>query len=69
MRRWLIGRLPAAGIPVEERPVAPEDLLMAEEVFLSNAIRGIRWVGSFAGITYANKVFQTLQKLVDEDLG
>jgi branched-chain amino acid aminotransferase len=52
MRRFLLSALPDAGFPVRERPVRAEDLLDADEVFLTNAIRGIRWVRSFRGAEY-----------------
>lgn len=47
MRRYLLGRLPAWGYPVVEMPVTIQDLENADHVFLSNAVRGIQWVGRF----------------------
>ena len=44
MRRYLLQQLPAAGITVLEKPVSPGELQEADEVFLTNAIKGIRWV-------------------------
>jgi len=68
MRRWLIQVLPEKGWEVREQPAAPEDLLQADELFLSNAIRGSRWVGKLAGVTYGNKIAQAVKKIIDEDL-
>jgi branched-chain amino acid aminotransferase len=68
MRRWLMETLPGAGMPVIEKAVAPEDLIMADEVFLTNAIRGVRWVENFTGATYGNQVTLTVKKMVDEGL-
>lgn len=68
MRGWLMGALPAAGMRVVEKAVAPEDLIMADEVFLSNAIRGVRGVGNFAGTTYGSHIFQAVKKIVDEGI-
>ena len=68
MRRWLIGSLPAAGFRVEEKPVAPEDLLLAEEIFLSTAIRGVRWVSSFAGTVYGNQTAQAVYRTILQNL-
>ncbi|MDO6429699.1 aminotransferase class IV [Flavitalea sp. BT771] len=69
MRRWLIESLPAAGFRVEERPVAPEDLILAEEVFVSNAIRGVRWVRSFGGVTYGNGTVRDIKRIEHEGIG
>jgi branched-chain amino acid aminotransferase len=69
MRQWLIESLPAAGFRVEERPVAPEDLILAEEVFVSNAIRGVRWVRSFGGMTYGNQMVQEIKQAEHEGIG
>jgi len=66
MREWLIGALPGAGFRVIEKPAAPEDLLLVDEVFLSNAIRGVRRVGHFSGTGYGDRVFQTVKKIVDD---
>jgi branched-chain amino acid aminotransferase len=56
MRRYLLEALPQAGYSVQEQPVSPEDLAGADEVFLTNALRGIRWVRSFRGVTYGNRL-------------
>jgi branched-chain amino acid aminotransferase len=52
MRRWLLEALPAAGYSVEEAPIGPDGLAEAEEIFITNAIRGIRWVRSFRGLGF-----------------
>jgi branched-chain amino acid aminotransferase len=56
MRRHLLHNIPRLGFPVVERPVTSEDLLNAEEVFLTNAIRGIRWVSSFRTVRFTNRL-------------
>jgi len=68
MRRWLMTNLSGYGYKVQERPVAPEDLILADEVFLSNAIRGVRRVGNLAGTTYGNKIAQAVKMIIDENL-
>ena len=65
MREWLIRTLPGAGFRVIEKPVAPEDLLMVDEMFLSNAIRGVRRVGHFSGTGYGDRIFQMVKMIVD----
>lgn len=44
MREYLLGVLREEGQDIAEIPVSPEDILDADEIFLTNAIRGIRWV-------------------------
>lgn len=64
MRRHLLASMPEAGFPVEERTVTIQDLLAADEVFLTNAIRGIRWVAAFRESRYRNTLTTVLyQKL------
>jgi branched-chain amino acid aminotransferase len=52
MRGYLLESLSAAGYKVEEKPLTIEWLLQADEVFLTNAINGIRWVKRFGDTTY-----------------
>jgi branched-chain amino acid aminotransferase len=68
MRRRLLEILPEKGFKVEERPVTPEDIRSAEGVFLTNAIRGIRWVSRFGEMIYDSKPVQDLEKIVLENL-
>ncbi|HRN57519.1 MAG TPA: aminotransferase class IV, partial [Agriterribacter sp.] len=44
-RRFLLQQLPAAGYRVSEQPLTTDDMLDADEIFLTNAVRGIRTVG------------------------
>jgi len=54
MRRHLLTTMPAAGFRIEEKPVTIPDLLSADEVFLTNALRGIRWVAAFREARYSH---------------
>ena len=56
MRNHLLAQLPSAGYNVVEKETAVDDLIGAEEMFLTNAVSGLRWVGEFKGKTYANNV-------------
>jgi branched-chain amino acid aminotransferase len=47
MRQFIINSLLQKGITVGERPVNPEQILTADEIFTTNALYGIRWVASF----------------------
>jgi branched-chain amino acid aminotransferase len=44
MRRHLLHCLHQADMPVEEKQITVQELLEASEVFLTNAIAGIKWV-------------------------
>lgn len=54
MRRYLISSMRAAGYLVDEAPVTITDLAQAQEVFLTNAIHGIKWVRRFRDHHYQN---------------
>lgn len=44
MRRYLTSQL-----PIIEKAITPADLAMADELFLTNAVKGIQWVGMIDG--------------------
>lgn len=54
MRQHLLDVLPSMGWAVAEEQLSIERLLEAEEVFVSNAVRKIRWVGQVQDRTYTN---------------
>jgi branched-chain amino acid aminotransferase len=62
MRRYLLENMPHAGFPIVEKSVTPEDLLNADEIFLTNAIRGIRWVSSFRMTKLTNSLTASIYK-------
>lgn len=49
---------------VEETQVLPEDLYRAEEIFLTNAIQGIRWVLSYRERRYYKNQVQEINNLL-----
>ena len=52
MRRYLLDQLSSAGYNVKEGAYQPSEIEAADEVFLTNAMNGIRWVKSFSSKTY-----------------
>lgn len=64
MRRYLLENLSLMGYNVEEGTISVDQLEQAEELFLTNAINGIRWVKQFGQKTYTNthssKIYQAL---------
>lgn len=56
MRRYLLRQLNQAGYATMETPCTENELLQADEVFLTNALYGIRWVQQFRAATYSGRV-------------
>ncbi len=55
--------------PIRAKDLKESDLLEAEEVFLSNSISGIRWVGSFKNKRYFNKHSKQILGSLQEFIG
>jgi len=62
MRMQVINLALANGIKVYECNILPQNLLVADEIFLTNAIKGITWVSGYRTKRYFNN---TSRKLVD----
>lgn len=56
MRDHLITALGGEGQLVAETTISSEDLAAADEVFLTNVIKGIRWVGQCGKKSYTNQL-------------
>jgi len=56
MRNYLLSQFPSEGYNVAEKQTSVDDLLAADEIFLTNAVSGLRWVGEFKGKTYGNSL-------------
>jgi branched-chain amino acid aminotransferase len=65
MRTVLISILDEA---VEERAVSTEELLNADEILLTNAVKGIQWVREYNGKTYSNKKAVELTAFLNKSL-
>jgi branched-chain amino acid aminotransferase len=68
MRRYLLESLPGAGFTVSERAIHPNDLKNADEVFLTNALKGINWVSSFQGSSYTHRLTAMIFKQLIRNL-
>jgi branched-chain amino acid aminotransferase len=56
LRKNIIDLLKADGLEVEETEVSPFELLRADEIWLTNTIRGIRWVSQYRKRNYESKI-------------
>lgn len=61
MRRHLVATLPN----IAEQRMTGEDLLNADEVFLTNAIKGIRWVRMVGDTMYSCRMAIKLHQMLD----
>lgn len=68
MRRYLLDSFEKKGYACVEAELQEEDLLEADEVFLTNAIRGIRWVEKYTTREYksshAGKIYNDFIKTI-----
>ncbi|MBK9327863.1 MAG: aminotransferase class IV [Sphingobacteriales bacterium] len=71
LRELLLTRLPT--IQISEKSLTIQDVYAADEVFLTNVIRGIRWVKYMDEKQYSNNVtkqlFQEFKSVVSEHYG
>lgn len=68
MRRHILKCLREENMPVEEIQLEVEDILQASELFLSNAIYGIRWVKQLGESGYTNQLSSLLHKKIIRSL-
>jgi branched-chain amino acid aminotransferase len=62
MRKFLIDQLKLRGFHVHQQELKETDLIGADEIFLTNALYGIRWVRSFLQYEYRHTRTLTLYK-------
>jgi branched-subunit amino acid aminotransferase/4-amino-4-deoxychorismate lyase len=68
MRMEVINAALRHDIKVYETSLRPQNLLVADELFLTNAIQGIQWVSSYRQKRYYNSLSQKLTRLLNEDI-
>ncbi len=68
MRENLLRLLQQNNFAVKETAVTINDLLQADEIFLTNAIRGVRWVKEFESKKYQNTLTQKIFKLTQQTI-
>lgn len=66
MRMQIINLALENGIKVYECNIMPQNLLVADEIFLTNAISGITWVSGYRTKRYFNNVARKLVDLLNE---
>lgn len=66
MRMQIINLALKNNIKVYECNISPQNLLVADEVFLTNAINGIVWVGSYRTKQYHNYISKELVSILNQ---
>jgi branched-subunit amino acid aminotransferase/4-amino-4-deoxychorismate lyase len=66
MRMQVINLAISHGIKVYECSILPQNLLAADEIFLTNAIRGIVWVGGYRTKRYFNVIARKIQSFLND---
>lgn len=66
MRRTIIDLAPGSGYDIVEKGVLEKNLVEAEEVFLTNAIQGIKWVLAYKDRRYFNFASRKLIAALNE---
>lgn len=69
MRKYLLEKLPAAGFPITESPIGIHQLQQADELFLTNAITGLRWIRKFEDREYGHSVSSTIYRDIIQTIG
>ncbi len=69
MRKYLLQSLRKENMPVEETQLELEDVMQASEIFLTNAIHGIKWVKEVGMNGFSKQLSAVLHKKMQEDLG
>jgi len=66
MRETVIEHLQSHRIPIIEKGITVEDLLKADEIFLTDVIHGMRWVSAFRNKRYFNNFSRALLSEINE---
>jgi branched-subunit amino acid aminotransferase/4-amino-4-deoxychorismate lyase len=56
MRKFLLEKLRTAGYAIKEMVVTIEMVMEADELFLTNAMNGIRWAGKLENKSFTNRI-------------
>jgi len=66
MRMQIINLAITNGIKVYECTILPQNLLAADEIFVTNAIRGINWIGGYRTKRFFNNMSRKLVVLLND---
>jgi branched-chain amino acid aminotransferase len=64
MRAYLLDKASEKGIEIGQKPLTVAELMDADEVFLTNAIRHIKWVRNIANTAFGNTEIQRFSGII-----
>lgn len=65
MRMNIINLALEQNIEIYETSLTPQNIMAADEVFLTNAISGIQWVGGYKSKRYFNDISKKMMRLIN----
>ena len=68
MRMQVINLAISNGMLVYENPIHIQHLLSADEIIITNAINGVRWVGQYKDKRYYNSLAEKLTDLLNQEI-
>tara|TARA_B100000683_G_scaffold40150_1_gene35511 strand:+ start:692 stop:1558 length:867 start_codon:yes stop_codon:yes gene_type:complete len=68
MRMQVINLAITNGMLVYENPIQLQHLLSADEIIITNSIRGIRWIGQYKDKRYYNSLANKLTDLLNQEV-
>ncbi len=68
MRKIVCSLLERKNIPVKKTSITKDWLLDADEIFLTNVVRGIQWVGSFQKKRFSNATAKFILEKINEKM-
>ena len=68
MRMQVINLAISNGMLVYENPIQLQHLLSADEIIITNSIRGIRWIGQYQDKRYYNSLANKLTDLLNQEV-
>ena len=69
MRQFLLKTLPVKGFQIIEKEITIDELVDADEVFLTNSIQNIRWVKKISDKIFDSTVTRKIYSLVFSSTG
>jgi branched-chain amino acid aminotransferase len=67
-RRWMLENSTSFPFPLIEKPITKDQVINADEIFLTNAVRYINWVKQFGTSAYKNQAIQLIQQRFNDTI-